>query len=218
MKLITHSNSWTWLFVTNSWLKIKSASKQFWFQTDRIFKNLEVQTLKKKKKNHCSDCWGHSAVTEGSTRLGKWSFLGSERMPSKQALFHPAHCLRKLPHAAKGALPHVAQEMWHWSGNQPLHGGCVVGCEPVQADILCKFYSSSFLYPVHHTVSHEVCVSGLASPGLQNRWGFQDRWGCCSSIHFTEVWDREKIHLSIGLEIILVLKWNHLGREEFLQS
>lgn len=48
--LITCSDSWTWLWVTNSWLKIKSPSKQFWFQTSRTFKNLKGQTLKKERK------------------------------------------------------------------------------------------------------------------------------------------------------------------------
>lgn len=115
-----------------------------------------------------------SAVAAGFTRLGKGSVPGSERMPAKQALYHPAHCLRKLLCAAKGALPHVALEMWRWRADQetslyPAAVWWAVHPALVLADTLCNCCSSSFSHPTHHTVSPGPCVSGWDSLGLQSR-------------------------------------------------
>lgn len=133
---------------------------------NRIFINLEVQTLKKKKTKQTSTlttrarklcCWGRS------TRLGKGSAPESERTLTQQAFYYPAHCLRKLSPAAKGALPQVVQEMWPGLRNQPLHGSHTVGCEFAGWRIV------RVLSRLSHSISGEHVSEAWVQPGLQTR-------------------------------------------------
>lgn len=131
-------------------------------------------------------------MAEGSSRLGKGSVPRSERMPAKQALFHPVHCLRKLLRAAKGALPHAAQETWHCL-EAILHAMAVWWAVSLSRLTHCASYSSSFL---HHTVSLGACVSGFSSPGLQHR---RDSKTLLTPV--IEVLKREKYTSLLGLRL-----------------